>query len=80
MINFIPSRIFRGPLLLKPITVQDFFAVSYSKPDLENLNFEVAINKITIIEKLGKSKNVNFPPSKSFFKLKIRLNLFFCKN
>jgi len=34
-INFIPFRIFRGPLFHKPVTGQElFFAVSYSKPAL----------------------------------------------
>ena len=34
-INFIPFRVFRGPLFPKPITGQDlFFAVSYFKPAL----------------------------------------------
>ena len=33
--NFIPFRIFRGPLFHKPVTGQElFFAVSYSKPAL----------------------------------------------
>ena len=34
-INFIPFRIFIGPLFHKPVTSQElFFAVSYSKPAL----------------------------------------------
>ena len=43
MINFIPFRIFRGPPFHKPVTGQElFFAVSYSKPALESLNFDHA--------------------------------------
>ena len=34
MINFIPFKIFRGLLLHKPVTGQELFAVSYSKPAL----------------------------------------------
>ena len=38
-INFIPFRIFRGPLFHKPVTGQElFFAVSYSKPALDNFD------------------------------------------
>ena len=38
-INFIPFRIFRGPLFYKPVTGQElFFAVSYSKPVLACLS------------------------------------------
>ena len=36
-INFIPFRIFRGPLFHKPVTSQElYFAVSYSKPALRS--------------------------------------------
>ena len=55
-----------------------YLQIFATMPLLENLNFEAAISKVTIIEKHGKSKksikNANFSPSKSFFKLKIRLN------
>ena len=49
-INFIPFRIFRGPLFHKPVTGQElFFAVSYSKLALIEiiwLYFEVLIDQM----------------------------------
>ena len=61
-INFIPFRIFRGPLFHKPVTGQGiFFAVSYSKPALEVCLLLVCLaKKISIGNRIDSQNNLYF--------------------
>ena len=63
-INFIPFRIFRGPLFHKPVTGQELiFTVSYSKPAL---GIYIKLTKLSNLDVISKRRLEMISRSKIF--------------